>query len=366
MTQTDAEVIEVDGADVEVDGADGPAQPADEVESEPEAPSSTTTLSSGGPASATRFDRPAVSSRRKLVGGALLAVVVVLAAWWSVAEAVEIRGQLVEGTMLTPQAYLAQVVPVEVDGVEHRHTLAELGWTTQVTDSVSGWPFARQRLHAPVELSGGPAGSPIVVDYRSELERDPTAPVIDAAWKVVEGRPGVATEVTVGGSSPPQRIVVSTVAVEPESSAPLQWFVHQHNRDADGWEIKLLDEDGMLGASLHPEEVAAHVRFDRESATVGIVDEAGFKALLEERLRPFARGGQRGRFEIEANDDGVTPMIRNGRLDVLDTLTEPLPGKVPDVDGAWADLVDAVPSFGRVVAVQLVDADDLYNGVDPA
>ncbi len=365
VAQTDAEVIEVDGADVEVDGADGPAQPADEVESEPEALSSTT-LSSGGPASAIRFDRPPVSSQRKLLGGALLAVVVVLAAWWSVAEAVEIRGQLVEGTMLTPEAYLAQVVPVEVDGVEHRHTLAELGWTTQVTDSITGRPFARQRLHAPVELSGGPVESPIVVEYRSELERDPTAPVIDAAWKVVEGRPGVATEVTVEGSSPPQRIVVSTVAVEPESSAPLQWFVHQHNRDADGWEIKLLDEDGTLGASLHPEEIAAHIRFDRESATVSTVDEAGFRALLEERLRSFARDGRRARFEIEATDDGVTPMIRNGRLNVLDTLTEPLPGKVPDVDGAWADLVDAVPSFGRVVAVQLVDADDLYNGVDPA
>ncbi len=358
VAQTDAEVIEVDGAD-------GPAQPADEVESEPEAPSSTT-LSSGGPASAIRFDRPAVSSQRKLLGGALLAVAVVLAAWWSVAEAVEIRGQLVEGTMLTPEAYLAQVVPVEVDGVEHRHTLAELGWTTQVTDSITGRPFARQRLHAPVELSGGPVESPIVVEYRSELERDPTAPVIDAAWKVVEGRPGVATEVTVEGSSPPQRIVVSTVAVEPESSAPLQWFVHQHNRDADGWEIKLLDDDGTLHASLDPEEVAAHIRFDRESATVDLVDEAGLRVLLEERVRPLVRGGQRGRFELEASDDGVTPLIEGGRFNVIDTLTEPLPGQVPDVDRAWDDLVDTVQSFGRVVPVHLVDADDLYNGVDPA
>jgi hypothetical protein len=366
VTQTDAEVIEVDGTDVEVDGVDAPAQPAEELESKPDTPSSTTTLSSDGPASATRVDRPAVSSRRKLLVGALLAVVVGLTAGWSVAEAVEIRGQLVEGTMLTPEAYLAQVVPIEVDGVEHRHTLAELGWTTQVTDAVTGRPFARQRLHTPVGLSGGPVESPIVVEYRSELERDPTVPVIDAAWKVVEGRPGVATDVTIEGSWPPQRIVVSTVAVEPESSAPLQWFVHQYNRDADGWEIKLLDEDGTQGASLHPEEVAAHIRFDRQSATVSIVDEAGFKALLEERLRPFARGGQRGRFEIEATDDGATPMIRNGRLNVLDTLTEPLPGKVPDVDGAWADLIDTVPSFGRVVAVQLVDAGDLYNGVDPA
>ncbi len=334
VSQTDAEVVVVDGSDE-------PAQPAEEAEPEPPMP-------------------------RKLLGGTVLAVVVVLAAWWGVAEAIEVRGQLVEGTMLTPEAYLAQVVPVEVDGVEQRHTLAELGWTTSATDSITGRPFARQRLHTPVEPSGGPAGSPIVVEYRAELERDPTSPVINATWKVVEGRPGVATEVAVDGSSPPQRIVVSTVAVEPVSSAPLQWFVHQHSRDADGWEIKFLNEDGTLGTSLMPEEVAAHIRFDRESATVSLVDEAGFKALLEERLRPMARDGRQGRFEIEATDDGVTPMIRNGRLNVLSTLTEPLPGKVPDVERAWADLVDAVPSFGRVVAVQLVDADELYDGVDPA
>ncbi len=309
---------------------------------------------------------PAGRSPRTLVGGALLAVAVVVAAWWGVTQALQIRGQLVEDTMLTPAAYLDQVVSVEVDGVGHRHSLAELGWTTEVTDSVTGRPFARQRLHAPVEPPGGTAASPIVVAYRSELNREPTSPVIDADWNVVDGIPGVATNVTVNPLSPPERIVVSTEPVEPEPSEPLTWFVHQRNRDADGWEITLLDDDGTLAASLDREEVAAHIRFDRKSAIVDVVDEAGLRHLLEERIRRLVRGGHQGRFEFAADDDEATPLIEGGRFKVVDTLAEPVPGRIPDVDRAWEDLLDAVQSFGRVVPVHLVDADDLYNGVDPA
>ena len=360
--------------DVDATGANDSGDEEDQVEvaaSRTEAGAESATrdvvdVDDGDPAATAPLVGPAGRSRRTLVAAALVAVVVVVASWWGAAEAVEIRGQLVEGTMLTPGAYLDQIVSVEVDGVEHRHTLAELGWTTEVTDSVTGRPFARQRLHAPVEPPGGPAASPVVAAYRSELEREPTTPVIDANWNVVDGLPGVATDVTVDGSSPPDRIVVSTDPVEPESSEPLEWFVHQRNRDAEGWQIKLLDDDGTLGASLDPEEVAAHIRFDRESATVGLVDEAGFRDLLAERVRPLERGGQRGRFEFEAGDDEVTPLIEGGRFNLVDTLTEPLPGQVPDVDRAWDDLVDAVQSFGRVVAVHLVDTDDLYGGVDPA
>ena len=305
-------------------------------------------------------------SRRTLIGGAILALLTVVAVWWGIAEALEIRGQLVEDTILTPEAYLDQMVSVEVDGVEHQHTLAELGWTTESTELVIGRPFARQRLHSPIEPPGGPSASPIVITYRSELEREPTTPVINGGWKVVEGIPGVATELTIDGSSPPDRIVVSTEPIEPASSRPLEWFVHQRNRDAKGWEIKLLDDDGTLGAFLRPEEVAAHIRFNRESAEVDLVDEAGFRDLLAERIRPLVRGGHQGRFEFEASDDGVTPLIEGGRFNVVDTLTEPLPGQVPDEDQAWDDLVHAVQSFGRVVPIHLVDADDLYNGVDPA
>ena len=305
-------------------------------------------------------------SRRTLIGRALLAAVVVVAAWWTVAKALEIKGQLVEDTMLTPAAYLDQFVSVEVNGVEHRHTLAELGWTTEATDAIIGRLFARQRLHAPIEPPGGPTASPIVAVYRSELEREPTTPTINAQWNVAEGTPGVATTVAVDGSLPTDRIIISTDSVEPESSASLRRFAHQRSLHADGWEIKLLLDDGTLAASLDPQEVAAHIQLDRVSATVKLVDEAAFRDLLAERIRHLGGGGERGRFEFEASDDGVTPLINGGRFNVVDTLTEPIPGQVPDMNRAWNDLIDAVQSFGQVVTVQLVDADDLYSGIDPA
>ena len=316
---------------------------------------------------------PALANRRNLIIGAL-AVVLLLIVGVTITEAVKVRGDLVAGTLLSPDAYLAQVVPVEVDGVEHRHTLSELGWTTTATDSLTGGLFARLRLHNPIGPAGGPAESGVVRAYQSELHRDPTLPVINAGWNVVEGDPGVTSEVSIVGSSPPLRIVVSPLPVEPQSSASLQRFVEQRNRDVDGWEIKLLDDDGTLGATLEPEEVAAHIEFDRESASVNIVDEVGFRELLDERLRPFAREGRRGRyqFEVETDEDGesvdggATLVVEDGRLNILDVLTASAPGKVPDVDQAWTDLVDSVKSFGRSVPIRLVDAEDLYGGIDPA
>ncbi len=309
---------------------------------------------------------PSDDARRRPGRWVILGVILVAVCWWGATNALEVKGELVEDTSLTPASYLDQAVTVDVDGVEHRYTLAELGWRTEATDSVTGAPFTRQRLHIPVEPEDGTEASPIVVAYRSELEREPTDPVIDAAWTVVEGVPGVRTEVAVDRASPPEQISVTTHPVDPAPSEPLERFVRQRDQYGEGWEIKLLGSNRSQLSSFTPEEVAAHVQFDRESATVKLVDETGLRALLAERIRPLTEGGERGRYELEAAGDGITPVITEGRFTVVDTMAEPVPGQVPDIDQAWADLVEALETFKRVVAVDLTDADDLYGGVDPA
>ncbi len=306
---------------------------------------------------------PGVATKWKLIAGALLLVV---AAAWGTFEAIKVRGQLVDGTLLTPEMYLAQVVPIEVDGAESPFTLEELGWSTQSTDARTGRLFARQRVHTPVEPSGGPAESPTVLAYQSELERDPTAPVIDRTWKVVEGEAGVATEVTVDGSDPPERITVASVAIEPESSAPLKGFIQQRNRGKDGWELNLINRNGVVASSFSAEEIAAHVRFDRETATVEVVEQAELETLLDEKLLAFVEGGQQGRFELEATEDEATPIVKARRLNVTDVLTEPQPGKIADPDQAWTDVIDAIKSLRLSLPIETVDGEDLYGGVDPA
>ncbi len=306
---------------------------------------------------------PGIATKWKLIAGALLLVV---AAAWGTFEAIKVRGQLVDGTLLTPEMYLAQVVPIEVDGAESPFTLEELGWSTQSTDARTGRLFARQRVHTPVEPSGGPAESPTVLAYQSELERDPTAPVIDRTWKVVEGEAGVATEVTVDGSDPPERITVASVAIEPESSAPLKGFIQQRNRGKDGWELNLINRNGVVASSFSAEEIAAHVRFDRETATVEVVEQAELETLLDEKLLAFVEGGQQGRFELEATEDEATPLVKARRLNVTNVLTEPQPGKIADPDQAWTDVIDAIKSLRLSLPIETVDGEDLYGGVDPA
>ncbi len=304
-------------------------------------------------------------TRRRVLAG-VLGVVALVGATWGIVEAFEIKGQQVEGTLLSPDDYLAQVVPVEVDGVDNEHTLRALGWETTPTERVTGRLFARMGVHDPVEPPGGVIASPVLDGYRDELHLDPTAPLIDATWKVVEGTPGVTSDVSIEGTSPLARIVVSPVEVAPDSSASLQRFVEERNRDIDGWEIKLYKDDGEHGASLSPEEVLSHVEFDRESASVRIIDEPGLRTLLDERTRSFVRGAERGRFEFAASEDGVTPVIRAGKLEVLDELAKPLPGEIADLDAAWANLVGAVQSFRRAVAVPMVEPNEPYGGIEPA
>ena len=307
-----------------------------------------------------------LSRHKTLISRGLLAVALLVVGSFTVAQALTIRGHVVEGTTLTPAAYLDQVVVVEIDEVAHTHTLAELGWTTEPTDAATGLLFARRRVHASIEPTGGAAGSPLVADYRSALEREPVAPSIDAQWTVVEGQPGTGTNVAVDGVSPPVRIRISTSPIAPESSVSLRQFVRERNLYADGWEITLPLDDETDGASLEATEVAAHIRFNRETARLDLVEVDEFRDLLAERIRRFATGGERGRFEFEPSRDGTTPLIRSGRFTVTDTLTEPIPGQVPDIDRAWRDLVSAVRSYRPVATIHRVDADDLYGGVDPA